>query len=185
MFNLWQAALAREEYLRQEREVRMELRQQKKEQKQLMQLQLEISRREKGTSSDNEDEITDGQTADEAPPAHAKAEAQRQVAKQSDYLPVSVQPTLGARKGSRLSLSILNRFGVHGKRSHSSDRLALHHGFTSETSSTTQQKLVSSPSMPTLSNFLDQDEQQGNRVAVGEDEGMEHSSHSETSVIMI
>jgi hypothetical protein len=183
MFNFWQKALVREEYLRQERDVRMELRQQKKEQKKLMQLQMEIGRREKSSSSDIEDEYNDGQATNESSSTHAKAETQRAESQESGSSRLPAQSPLGPRKGSRLSLAILNRFGGHGKRSLSTDKLTHDEDIASESSSSNKQKLSHSPSLPSLSKFLSQDHQLGTNAA-GEDDGSA-SSHSETGVIMI
>eukprot|EP00980_Cylindrotheca_fusiformis_P015138 scaffold4183_cov137-Cylindrotheca_fusiformis.AAC.1 len=196
MFNLWQAALAREEYLRQEHEVRIELRQQKKEQKQLMQLQLEISRREKSSlKSDSEGDETDRQTARQVSPARAaNAESGDKESQVPSTLPPSGHSHFSPRKTSRISLGLLNRFGAHGKRSHSSDKLShgkrshssdklSHaHGLQSGSGSSNHQMLSSSPSMPSLSTYLNNDERGASKD--GKDEEME-SSHSDSSVIMI
>jgi hypothetical protein len=181
MFNFWQMALAREEYLRQESAVRMELRQQKKEQNKLKQLQIEIGRREKSSSSDVETEDNDGQAANEASSTYAKAETQDTESQEPDSPRLPVQSPLGPRKGSRLGLAILNRFGGHGKRSLSTDKLTNDQD-VSESSNSSQQKISHSPSMPEMSKFLNQDHQLGTNAA-GEGDGSV-SSHS-TGVIMI
>ena len=194
MYGLWQQALVREEFLRQEREVMRELRQQKEEQKKLLQIQREIDRRDKTNIVDDEvnnDNETDTQAGLKVPAEQAKG-----TNKAGPSITSSASPRGQRRPTSRLSLGIFNRLG---KRSMSTDKL--NQQDLSEKREREKQRLSLSPSMPTMSELFSQNESE----SVSNDQfiiniregGLDHgddlrsdeeslaSSHSETSVIMI
>lgn len=184
-FGMWQQALLREEFLRQEREAIRELRQQKEEQKKLLQIQREIERREKSTT---DDEINDESRHDK------QSNATEQTDQSALSLTAALTPRSNKRQTTRLSLGILNRFGgISGKRSMSTNKLN-----DQDISESSENRLSLSPSMPTMSDLISQNknemssdrhfiqgdsDQQANEY--NDDEISVESSHSETSVIMI
>jgi hypothetical protein len=205
MFTFWQQALAREEYLRKERDTIMELRQQQKEKNKLMQLQREIGRREKSAKVIlADDEIENIAKLHVDSQQRVGVHNAKSLERSSLSFPGIASP-LGPKRGSRLSLSILNRFGGMGKRSLSTDKLQQHQDISEDNLS--QNKIPLSPSMPTMHDLLnhdvvgkvacdDQAEQHfiidiqqvdGSDDHKDRNNGMDVSSsdHSETSIIMI
>ena len=194
-FGMWQQALLREEFLRQEREAIREIRQQKEEEKKLLQIQREIERREK---SETDDEINNESRHGEQSYATGQPEQTKSHDRPALSLTAALTPRGSKRQTTRLNLGIWNRFGgISGKRSMSTDKL--NHQDISESS---ENRLPLSPSMPTMSEFISQNENEissdrhfvinihegGSGQQANEhdsDEISVESSHSETSVIMI
>mmetsp|Transcript_33880 Transcript_33880/g.82150 ORF Transcript_33880/g.82150 Transcript_33880/m.82150 type:complete len:718 (+) Transcript_33880:922-3075(+) len=208
MFSFWQMALTHEEYLRQERQVRLEIRQQKEKEK-LMQLQREMGRKE---SIDGSVDVVEESNNEKEEPEKEKSQ------------PTTTNYSLEPKKHSRLTLSLLNRFGTGANkhRSSSTERIPQRTFSTPQRASSTATqrddsvlesgrmalKLAQSPSMPLLSNLLPKDHghsdlgsaripfsnntadnaassTQQEHLDRGEDDAESMSEHSETSIIMI
>ena len=199
MFSLWQAALAHEEYLRQEKQVRLELRQQKKEKDKLMRLQREVGTLDTidvGADSDRGLESDRGMESDIS--TTKKVDSSRDSPKTP---PRPGRPrSLGPKRQSRLGLSILNRFGTGNRRSASTERVPPKRNNSVNLESpppalTTVAKMVQSPSLPTLNLLLEKEGQDSETLgsntlsntikAFSEHGGDDKSVHSETSVIMV
>ncbi|CAJ1956403.1 unnamed protein product [Cylindrotheca closterium] len=154
MFSFWQTALAHEEYLRQERQVRIEMRQQAKEKEELMQLQREMGRLE--TIDDAGIETIIEKDVDKETEKEQEKETPQLATPNS--LPSKRQSnSLEPKKQIRRGLSLLNRFGPGTKptkRSLSTDRVSQSDELGLENDNLTTRKLPLSTSVPMLSSLL-------------------------------
>ena len=149
MYLYWQQALAREEYLRQERKTRREVRHQKKEQEKIVHLKRELEAaksREKGSNRNNSSGKVDGEPAVEV----------------IAVLPVSsdiISPTK-SKKVSGIGGKLLNRFS--GKRAASTDKLLL---------DVSPKLSKTSPSMPEIAGSFSQNEGADLIISMSDDDG--------------
>jgi hypothetical protein len=157
VFGYWQHALAREEYLRKERESRREVRQQKKEQKKILQLQRELeaaNRREKSSGTNRSCKKLDSDDPNDLSPKDHDPQKSPKRRERRDLAATAFSPKLPKRQGSRIS-GILNRFSG-GKRALSTDKLLLQHQNATEGEGN-QARLLLSPSMPAISQTFEKE----------------------------
>jgi hypothetical protein len=162
VFGYWQHALAKEEYLRKEREARREVRQQKKEQKKILQLQRELeaaNRRDKSSGMNRSCKKLDSDDPkDLSPKDHDPQKSPAKLRERRDLTATATafSPKLPKRQGSRIT-GILQRFSG-GKRSMSSDKLSQQHQNATEGEvEGNQARLLMSPSMPAISRAFEKE----------------------------